>query len=603
MMQAMRDRVKLIYWIVIVSFVGLMFLVWGIGLDRDGGASRQTEDAVAIVNDREITYEAWNNRVQEILAQMRQQQANNELTENQMLRARDQAYEQLVRETLQRIEADARGITVTDEEIVDMLSNNPPPYLLNQFRDENGAVDYDAYYQALNNPNLPWRLIEEGMRQSLPLQKLLQLVQGKALVGEPEIRQAFAEETIQAVAEYIAVPFSDIELEDAELSEEDVRAYYDAHLPEYKLPERATVRLVRLAKEASKEDDQEILSILNEIREEIVDGTSTFASAAQTYSEDTSASEGGDLGFFDRERMVDEFTEAAFALPVGEVSEPVRTPFGYHLIQVTDERLGDDGKRAEIRASHLLLKLHPSQSTIEALRERFYDFYERAQTVGLETAAAGSPDSLEIVESEPFQEGTNVPGIPNSLPASTFAFGHEPMSLSPVFETTTDFYVVQVAERLPAGHRPLEEVRGIVEGALQRERRAELAAQRLDAAWEQVEAGKSFEEAAASAGLTHAVTDTFTLRQNIPEIGFATAFARAAFELEPGQSLANVRTQRGVYALRLLYKSEFDEQEFQARRSQIAQSLLFDRQRRVLEEWMQEREAEATIVDRRAELL
>jgi peptidyl-prolyl cis-trans isomerase D len=441
------------------------------------------------------------------------------------------------------------------------------------------------------------------MRQSLPLQKLMQLVQGQALVGETEIREAFAEETVQAVAEYIAVPFTDIELPDAEFSDEEVQAYYDAHLADYKLESRATVRMVSLAKEASEEDQAEILSILDEIREEIVDGTTTFANAAQTYSEDTSAAEGGDLGFFDRNRMVEEFTEVAFALPVGEVSDPVKTTFGYHLIQVTDEKLDESGERAEIKASHLLLKLHASQTTIEASRERFYDFFENAQTVGLETAAAASPDSLEVVTTEPFQEGMNIPGLANSLPASTFAFGNEPMSISPVFETSTHFYVVEVADRLPAGHRPLEDVRGIIEGALQREQRGDLATERLQSAWEQVEAGQSFEDAAAAAELTYAVTDTFTLRQNIPEIGFATAFARAALELEPGESLKSIRTQRGVYAVRLLHKTEFDEQEFQTRRSQIAQSLLFDRQRQVLEEWMKEREEEAVIVDRRAELL
>jgi peptidyl-prolyl cis-trans isomerase D len=603
MMQAMRDRVKLIYWIVIVSFVGLMFLVWGIGLDRNRGGKRKsrTEAVVATVNNRDISYEEWNNRVQSILGQMRQQQANNELTENQILRARNQAYDQLVRETLQRIEADKIGITVTDDEIVDMLSNNPPAYLLNQFRDENGKIDYEAYYQALNNPNLPWRLIEDGLRESLPLQKLLQLVQGRALVGETEIREAFLAETQKALAEYIAVPFTDIEMPEGEVSDEDVQAYYDAHLQDYKLPPRAVVRLVRVAKEASPEDQREILSILGEIRQEIVDGNTTFANAAQTYSEDTSAAEGGDLGFLDRNRMVQEFTDVAFALPVGEVSEPVKTPFGYHLIQVTDEKLDDKGKRVEVRASHLLLKLHPSQATVEAMRERFYDFYERAETQGLEAAAG--PDSFTVTETAPFQEGLNIPDVPNSLPGSNFAFSHEPGSLSPVFETDTDFYVVEVAQRLPAGHRPLDEVRSLVEAALQREQRADLAAQRLKEATDLVHAGKSFEEAAKATKLTYAVTDTFTLRQNIPEIGFGTAFARAAFQLDPGESLFDVRTQRGVYGIHLLWKSEFDEEEFQSRRSQIAQSLLFDRQRQVIEEWMEKLQGKAHIVDHRADLL
>jgi peptidyl-prolyl cis-trans isomerase C len=75
----------------------------------------------------------------------------------------------------------------------------------------------------------------------------------------------------------------------------------------------------------------------DQIRQEIINGRD-FASAAQEYSICPSAAQGGDLGYFERGMMVPEFEDAAFLLPIGEVSYPVQTEFGWHLIMVTDRK-------------------------------------------------------------------------------------------------------------------------------------------------------------------------------------------------------------------------------------------------------------------------
>ncbi|MDP4038905.1 MAG: peptidylprolyl isomerase [bacterium] len=85
--------------------------------------------------------------------------------------------------------------------------------------------------------------------------------------------------------------------------------------------------------------------VLNQVR-----NGADFSELAKKYSQDTSASQGGDLGFFGKGQMVPEFEQAAFALPVGGVSEIVKSPYGYHVIKVTDKK--DD----QIRASHILIK-------------------------------------------------------------------------------------------------------------------------------------------------------------------------------------------------------------------------------------------------------
>jgi parvulin-like peptidyl-prolyl isomerase len=223
--------------------------------------------------------------------------------------------------------------------------------------------------------------------------------------------------------------------------------------------------------------------------------------------------------------------------------------------------------------------------------------HTEAQSKGLDTAAADA--ELEITTTDPFQESFNIPGVPNSLPGTRFAFSNDAGSLSPVFESQEMFYFFEVAERIPAGYRDLDDVRAVIASRLQRDQRADIAAARLAEAWDLIQAGATLGELAKDDQFSHAVTDTFTLRENIPGVGYATAFARAALSLEPGQILPEVRTQRGVYIVKLLYKSDFDEAGFEAQRASLARTLLFNRQRQTLMQWQEQLREKADVEDLR----
>jgi peptidyl-prolyl cis-trans isomerase D len=599
MMQFMRDRVKMIYWVVILSFVLLMFLGWGVG---DWQAPNRIADSgtVAVVNGEEISRADWEQQVNSILRTVRQRNGGN-TTESDDLRARDQAYNDLVINALMRQEAEARGLSVTDGEVDEILQNNPPPELLALFTDAEGNIDYDAYYQQLNSPTTDWVMLRNQFRKEIPLQKLRQQIAGEALVGDAELRNAFEEQNARMVAEWVGVLFSDIELgDDATATDEEIQAWYEAHQEDFRQEAQARVRVVTAAKEASEADEQEVLSILNEIRLDIVEGRLNFDEAARTYSEDTSAAVGGDLGFFDRNRMTPPFTEAAFDLGIGDVSEPVKTQFGYHLIECTDERLDDSGDREEIQARHILLRLHPSQATLEELRNTIYDARDAAATIGIDVAAENA--GLTVVDSPGFNEGMNIPGLGSSLMASRFAFDNDTGSLSEVFENEEMAYFFEVAEQVPAGYSPLEDVRAIVESNVLRERRGLAASEKLAAAVASANAETDLEALAASVGISHAMTDTFGVRDNIADVGFASAFGRAAMELGENDFCKRVETPRGVYAFRVVYRSPFDEDAFRAQRSQLSASMLYARQQGALQQWLGAQMDNAEIEDLRNSL-
>lgn len=599
MMQFMRDRVKMIYWVVILSFVLLMFLGWGVG-DWQAPNRVANPGTVAVVNGEEISRSAWDEHANSILRTVRQR-SGGETTESDVLRARDQAYNDLVINALMRQEAEARGLSVTDGEVDEVLQNNPPPELLALFTDAEGNVDYDAYYQQLNSPTTDWVMLRNQFRKEIPLQKLRQQIAGEALVGEAELRAAFDEQNARMVAEWAGVLFADVDLgDDASATDEEIQAWYEAHQEDFRQEAQARVRMVMVPKVASEADEEEVLSILGEIRLDIVEGRLNFEEAARTYSEDTSAATGGDLGFLDRNRMTPPFTEAAFDLAVGDVSEPVKDQFGYHLIEVVDERLDDDGARQEVQARHILLRLHPSQATLEQIRDEIYAARDAAGTIGVDAAAEEA--GMTVVETPGFTEGMNIPGMGASLTASRFAFEHDAGTLSEVYETDDATYFFEVAEQIPAGYSPLEDVRAIVESNVLRERRAEAASEQLAAAIASANADADLEALAAANDLSYAVTDTFSVRDNITDVGFASAFGRAAMELEPGELCKRVETPRGVYALRVIYRSPFDEDAFRAQRNQLSASMLYARQQGALQQWLTRKMEEAEIEDMRTSL-
>lgn len=136
--------------------------------------------------------------------------------------------------------------------------------------------------------------------------------------------------------------FADL-VQTAEPDEKQVRAFYEKHRAEMSTPEQIQARhiLVKVPQGADAATVEAARLRLEEMRVKISQGED-FASVARAGSEDASATEGGELGYFPRGRMMPEFEAAAFALAPGAVSAPVRTPLGWHLIDVQNHQEAAD---------------------------------------------------------------------------------------------------------------------------------------------------------------------------------------------------------------------------------------------------------------------
>jgi len=595
MFKLLRTRAKIFYWIIAVSFILFTFIVWGAQCGRSGGPQRQGPTWIGSINGVKITTTEWDNMYRQYMAQLRDQYNTDALSVNQRALAAETVWQFMLRAKIEEQEIERRSLSVSDDEIIDVLKNNPPPEILQSFMTPEGQVDMDAYFTELANPERDWTGVEAYLRAILPRQKMMESITADVIVTDSELREEYTRQTLRVVAEYMGVLFSDMTLE-SQPSDEAIAAYYADNAEEFTEPEKVSVNIVIFPKEPSDLDDQDVMALALEVRQEILDDAIDFDEAAAIYSEDGTREEGGDLGTFDRERMVDEFTAVAFDLPVGEISAPVKTQFGYHLIEVIEQFIEDD-EVARVHARHILFKVTIGDETLSNIYEQAMAFRDDALDVGFAEAAEDAV--LEVAFPRPVREGRDIAGFRNTAQGSYFAFNSTEGDISSVMGNEEFFYIVRNLEYLPEGPSPQADVESQVVSKINRATKTTLADEKLNPAIGALQMGRTFADVASEFELNHAVTDTFTATGNIADVGYNTDFNQAAVDNAIGALVERIETNRGLFAMKVLWKSDFDEADYMAAQAGLHESLITSRRAEIVEQWYEDKLSAAKIDDRR----
>lgn len=300
-----------------------------------------------------------------------------------------------------------------------------------------------------------------ALREDLLIQKVLHILRSSAEVSEQEARDALvrAREEIRLaiVALDTTEPPPGLEIPDADVEEalearaDRIRALHEERADAYHQPERVRARhvLVKLEEDASEAEEEVARERAAAIRARLRDGAD-FAELARAESDDAGTREqGGDLGFFERGQMVAPFEEAAFALEPGVLSEPVRSPFGFHVIRVEEHRpeevealedVQEDLAREILRAEAAEAHATETMARLEAaVREgRSLEEAARAEEVSIERTA------MLRRREDGFVAGV---GISPELQDTAFALTMEAPSSDRVFEIGTRRVMVQLLER------------------------------------------------------------------------------------------------------------------------------------------------------------
>ena len=601
----------------------VVFIFWGVG----SWTSRE-QGVVATVNGEAISLEAYRRAYNQLLDQMRQSfgtNLNDELLKSLNIHTR--ALDQLIDRVLLKQAAARLKVEVNDEELAQSVRRIPA------FQ-SNGGFDRRRYQQLLSVNRLTPETFEAMQRENLLANKLMKLVAEGVKVSDAETEEWYKwnnatvkidvaciddaryknqSPSAEDVAHYferkkesyrtqpeIQVRYlhfnPDSYVGEMTLTEKEVQDFYDANPERFVIPKTVEARhiLIRLPDGAAPEAVEKAQAKIQDILKTAREGRD-FAELAKQYSEDEgSKAQGGALGEFPKEAMVQPFADAAFALPPGQISDPVRTRFGLHLIKVekvNDGRTrGFDEVQAEIK----------SQLARERARTKAYDDAEAvydAASVANDLTAAASARKLEVKTTDFFSRSGSVQGVAQAAQFIQAAFQLAPGEVGEIQDLGDGYYLMQAAESRPSRIPELSEVEAAVKQDLIREKQNEMA--RTDAAGllADVKSGVGWEQAVKKIGVASRTTDYIKRNDPVADLGSEPAINQVAFDLSERQPLPAepVQTAKGFCVMRFVDRKEPPMEDFEKERSQIAERLLQQKKVKLWEAWMNELRAGSQI--------
>ncbi len=519
MLQSIRERAQgWIAWI-IVGLIILTFALWGIG----EYFREEPPIYVAKVNDEPITQMEFQRAMEQERARLQEMMRGADLTQFEQ-QLKQQVLERLIDRKLMVQAAREAGMVVSDAQLVTVIRG------IEAFHDENGEFSNEIYTRRVNQLGFSTTAFEEQLRGDLLTEQLVNGITETAFATDRDVESVFVLQEQKRDLGYVVFPVSAV-AEEISLTEEAIRRYYEEHPEAFQEPEKVKLAYLRLSLadiakqvEVSEEeiesyyrDHQDLYGVPEQRRvahiliavseggdeeaarkkaEEVyakLRAGGDFATLAKEYSDDPgSASQGGDLGYIEKGVLDPEFDDVAFSLAQGEVSEPVRTAFGYHIIRVEEIKPGHVKPLEEVR------KEVERELRMEKAQKRYLDELERLSNLVFENPDALEPAAealgLAIQESEWIDRrgGAGMFANPKVLEA---AFSQEVLkdgyNSVPIEVSKTEAVVIRLKAHQPARVKPLEQVRAQVEEMLRREEAAALLQQRAERFMERVRAGEA----------------------------------------------------------------------------------------------------------------
>ncbi len=598
MLRSMRRNTKIIMLVVAVAFVGLMVFEWG--MDISGQSNPRFAGEVGQVNGTKISYQTWTVAYRNLTDQARQQKGS-ALNDRELDLIEQQTWDQLVNDILIGQEIQRQGVRVTDDEIRLAFQTSPPPWLRNNpLFQTGGEFDFDKYRAFFGGPAADPSLlkqIEDYYRDVLPRVRLFELIASGVYVSDSELWNIYRDRNEKVQARYLVIdPEARVPDSEVSLTEQEMRRYYDDNRDDFRQPATAEVMLVGLSRVPGPEDSAAALNRAGQLRQEILSGADFAELATESSADRASAVSGGDLGWFGRGDMAPEFEQAAFNLDVGQVSQPVLTAFGYHLIKVMEK------EPERIRASHILISIELRGVS----EEKLLATVDRLERVALREGLQAAVDSVGLTSRQVvLTAGSDfVPGMGAFGPAQQWAF-HDSTAvggLSPVYETNDGFYIFELLRRSPEQFLPLAEAEAAIRRRLVREKKLETARWQAEDWARELKRDRSLDDLAAEHDLQVQTTTEFTRLDFVPGLGQANSLIGTAFGLSVGAVAGPIEAQGQLYFLEVIERAEANRAAFQVQKEDLRAQLTLQRRQFAVEEWLRDLRERSDIKDWRRQL-
>ncbi|NNG01447.1 MAG: peptidyl-prolyl cis-trans isomerase [Desulfobacteraceae bacterium] len=622
MLRLMRDHASSWLIKVLLFAIVIVFVFWGVGSYKSRNASQLAE-----VNGDPISYEQYRETYSNLIERYRQQFGNS-LNDQllQMLDVKNQAVDQLVTQRLLLQEAKRLNIQVTNEELVDNIKEFPA------FQSENG-FDENRYRVVLNRVRMSPEQFEVSQREQLILNKLRQLVLDPVTVSDDEAMQWFNHDHTTVNIEYASfetAKHTDINptpaelndyfeknkekyktepkvkvnyikfdaadyTENAEVSEDDIRNYYDTHPDEFETEK--TIEARHILFKVDEGADQGIVDAQQQKAEEVhamaVKGDD-FAELAKEYSEGPSKDRGGYLGNFEQNAMVKPFADQAFSMKAGDISKPLRTQFGWHIIKV--EKVNEAAITTfEDAADGIREKLLISASKNTAY-DKALDVYD-VTFEGDDLVALSKSQNLQVVTTGFFTRQGPEEGVGNRYKFAAAAFGLAELDISDVQDFDDGYYILQLIEKLEPEIPAFDTVSEKVTADLTQELQTQKAKSGAEAFLAALKEGARMVDLSDTHGAVIAETGHFKRADTIPVIGYEPLLTAAAFKLTNESTLPEnvLKGSKGFYVIRLIERKMPDSAGFDQEKTSIKEKLQQQKETKTFEAWLTDLRTNSTI--------
>lgn len=586
-----QDLRKHSSWIIIV--IAAIFIIGYAMMGITGLFQKQVY--LGEIAGTKITAEDFQKYVENEYMSYLQQNPDAEVTEDTEKQIADTAWNKLVQSIVYDKEVKARRIKVTTDDVLEKMKNPGDDIKTNPGFQTDGKFDEAKYKEVLYSNEEFATMLEDYYRGTLPYEKLFEDIKAEATVTEQEVEEKYINDHASADADIIFFDMNKID--PFEITEEDELAYYEAHKEDYKKDPARKYKFVKILNEASDADKNLVKAKADSLFDMVIYSGVSFEDIAKEYSEDGSAANGGDLGWFTKNRMVTEFADKAFSMKPGDISLPVRSQFGWHIIKVHDTRTNENGEK-EVHASHILIKEEPSEITREHLAVLAQDVYDRAKKVGLEKAAEEL--GYQVEETREFYESSQYPNNMYKIEGMTqFAFDNKVGTLhEPVEDNKGNFLIPEVSYKVGEHYQPFEELQKRINNLAQREKRTEAVIAKAE---EFISQHTPDEYLAAAKKDDWEIVEATDVKFNssIPRIRRVDELNNALLAKEEGEFTSLIKDDKGAYIAYVTKRVKPDMEKFATEKDSLMTAALEKAQNDRLNEWYRNVMDEANIVDNR----
>lgn len=615
MLDRMRRHKNWLKWslaLVVVSFV-LLYIPSFMGDATQGAAGNSV---VADVEGREITAAQFRRvYTQQMQAYRQSYGANVDDKLLKQLGIDQRIVQQMIQEEASLAEASRLGIKASDAEIRERILALPA------FQENGQFIGDQRYRQLLRMQSPPMRPdeFENQIRRSVVTEKLQAALTGWMTVAESDVVSEFKKRNERVKVQVVTFP-ADKFREGLVASDAEVAKQFEDHKESYRIGEKRKVRYLTIDQEGLRQratvtgqqiersyndniqqysqpeqvrashillktegkDDAAVKKQAEDLLAQIKKGAN-FEELAKKHSQDeVSAAKGGDLDFFNKGQMVPEFDQAAFSLQPGQMTDLVKSSFGYHIIKVTDKKAATVKTLDEVRPQiEDQLKYEQAQGAAQKVADEVAAQLKKPGDFDTVARARG----LQGGESGLFLPNEPITGLGMAPAVGQRAFELKEGEVSEPLRTPQGFAFITVTGTQAAYVPKLDEVKSKVRDEVLKQKAIEAAREKASTLSAVMKSG-DFEKAAKAAGLEVKTTELITRGAPMGDAGVSPALEAAAFALPAGSVSDPVVTDTGAAIVKVVERKDVAADELTKQKDSIRNELLNERKNKFFAAYM-----------------